>query len=329
MRNVFKKMILTAALVVTTLVVFPTNAEAKTKNLTYNINKVSANKFCEDVYNKGADAHFLERDKNQYKITITVKAKSEKDGVKKVESFAKKVMKADSNKYGLSYGVSLKDGYNWYRYNKKKKVLTVKLANTANDLYYLNCITRDALQTNWIESTKCSVKTKTVFPDSESFKKASESAKTQTVLYYMGDKCMYGNTDAKGTKISWKKLYEHKQEGVCSDFAQMQEKAVRLIAYDYTAQHEISWVANHEILLVGIKNSEGSYDYFEGNNGAFAPYFVISKVIKNKDWVTYSQFDAWQVTEPKIYKVTKLEKEAFKWGKAKKSSDLEKMYMNR
>ena len=40
MKNVLKKMILTAALVVTTLVVFPTNAEAKTKTLTYNINKV-------------------------------------------------------------------------------------------------------------------------------------------------------------------------------------------------------------------------------------------------------------------------------------------------
>ena len=329
MKNVLKKMILTAALVVTTLVVFPTNAEAKTKTLTYNINKVTADEFCKDVYAKGVTAHCLEKDKNQYKITLTVKAKSEKDGVKKVESFAKKVMKAESNKYGLSYGVSLKDGYNWYRYDEKKKVLTVKLSNTANDLYYLNCITRDALQTNWIVSTKCSVKTKTVFPDSESFKKASESAKTQTVLYYMGDKCMYGNMDAKGTKISWKKLYEHKQEGVCSDFAQMQEKAVRLIAYDYTAQHEISWAANHEILLVGIKNSEGSYDYFQGNNGGFYPYRVDSKVVKDKTPVTYVFFDAWQVSEPKLYRVTKFEKAAYKWGKAKKSSDLEKMYMNR
>ena len=329
MRNAFKKMILTAALVITTLVVLPATVEAKTKNLTYNINKVTADEFCKDVYAKGVTAHCLERDKNKYKITLTVKAKSEKDGVKKVESFAKKVKKAKSNKYGLSYGVSLKDDYNWYRYNNKKKVLTVKLANTANDLYYLNCITRDALQTNWIESTKCSVKTKTVFPDSETFKKASESAKTQTVLYYMGHNCMYGNTDAKGTKISWKKLYEHKQEGVCSDFAQMQEKAVRLIAYDYTAQHEISWAANHEILLVGIKNSEGSYDYFDGNNGGFYPYRVDSKVVKDKTPVTYGFFDSWQVSEPKIYKVTKLEKEAFKWGKAKKSSDLEKMYMNR
>ena len=177
MRNVFKKMILTAVLVFGTLVVLPATVEAKTKTLTYNINKVTADEFCKDVYAKGVTAHCLEKDKNKYKITITVKAKSEKDGVKKVESFAKKVMKAKSNKYGLSYGVSLKDDYNWYRYNNKKKVLTVKLFNTANDLYYLNCITRDALQTNWIESTKCSVKTKTVFPDSESFKKASGSCK--------------------------------------------------------------------------------------------------------------------------------------------------------
>ena len=329
MKNVFKKMILTAALVFGTLVVLPATVEAKTKNLTYNINKVTADEFCKDVYAKGVTAHCLEKDKNKYKITITVKAKSEKDGVKKVESFAKKVMKAESNKYGLSYGVSLKDDYNWYRYNNKKKVLTVKLANTANDLYYLNCITRDALNTKYIETIKCSVKTKTVFPDSESFKKASESAKTQTVLYYIGDKCMWYSSDAKGTKISWKRLYEHKQEGVCSDFAQMTENAIRLIAYDYTAQHETNQIANHEVLLVKIKNSSETYDYFLGNNGAFVPYLVISKVIKNKDWVTYSQFDAWQVTEPKIYKVTKLEKEAFKWGKAKKSSDLEKMYMNR
>ena len=202
MRNVFKKMILTAALVVTTLVVLPATVEAKTKNLTYNINKVSANKFCEDVYNKGADAHFLERDKNKYKITLTVKAKSEKEGVKKIESFAKKVMKAESNKYGLSYGVSLKDGYNWYRYNNKKKVLTVNLANTANDLYYLNCITRDALNTKYIDSNGNSLTTKAIFPDSKSFKKASESVKVQTICSYMGLHCMWGTSDK--IAFTWK-----------------------------------------------------------------------------------------------------------------------------
>ena len=332
MRNVFKKMILTAALVVTTLVVFPTNAEAKTKTLTYNINKVSANKFCEDVYTKGAEAHFLEKDKNKYKITLTVKAKSEKEGVKKIESFAKKVMKAESNKYGLSYGVSLKDGYNWYRYNNKKKVLTVTLANTANDLYYLNCITRDALNTKYIETIKCSVKTKTVFPGSESFKKASESAKTQTVLYYMGDNCMTSDREMAnvGVIFNWKKAYEGKMLGVCSDFAEMYRRAVRLIAYDYYEQGESNSKVNHEISLLKVKNSDGSYDYFQGNNSGFYPYIVLdTKVTKDKNVATYLYFDSWQVSEPKLYRVTKFEKAAYKWGKAKKFSDLEKMYMNR
>ena len=328
MKNVFKKMILTAALVVTTLVVFPTNAEAKTKTLTYNINKVSANKFCEDVYNKGADAHFLERDKNKYKITMTVKAKSEKDGVKKVESFAKKVMKAKSNKYGLSYGVSLKDGYNWYRYNNKKKVLTVNLANTANDLYYLNCITRDALNTKYIDSNGNSLTTKAIFPDSKSFKKASESVKVQTICSYMGLHCMWGTSDK--IAFTWKRAYEGKCQGLCGDFLDMYIRAIRLIAYDYKYQIEVNTKVNHGLVIVKVKNSDDSYDYFQGNNSGFNPYIILdTKVTKDKNVATYLYFGSWQVSEPKLYRVTKFEKAAYKWGKAKKSSDLEKMYMNR
>ena len=147
MRNALKKMILTAALVVTTLVVFPTNAEAKTKTLTYNINKVSANKFCEDVYNKGADAVFLESDKNTYKIKLTVKAASKKEGRAKIKKFAKKVMNAKTNQFGLSYGIKY-DDYNSDEYDAKKKVYTTELYQSANDLYYLNAITKSALHKN-------------------------------------------------------------------------------------------------------------------------------------------------------------------------------------
>ena len=329
MRNVFKKMILTAVLVLGTLVVLPTTAEAKTKNLTYNINKVTANKFCENVYTKGAEAHFLEKDKNKYKITITVKAKSEKEGIKKIETFAKKVMKADSNKYGLSYGVSLKDGYNWYRYDEKKKVLTVKLSNTANDLYYLNCITRDALNTKYIESHKCSVKTKSVFPDSTAFKKASESAKTQTVLYYMGLNCMeYDRTKSNvGVIFNWEKAYEGKMKGVCSDFAEMYRRAVRLIAYDYDEQGESNNKANHEVSLMRVKNSSNNYDYFLGDNGYFDSYYGSQDVSKG-DKISSLSFAVWQVKAPKLFKVDKLEQGAFNWSQSNKSSDLEKMYMN-
>lgn len=328
MKNVLKKMILTATLVLGTLVVLPATVEAKTKTLTYNINKVTADKFCKDVYAKGVTAHCIEKDKNSYKITLTVKAKSEKEGVKKVESFAKKVMKAESNKYGLSYGVK-PDEYTHEKYDAKKKIYTVKLANTANDLYYLNCITRDALQAKYIESNGDSLTTKAIFSDSESFKEASESAKVQTICSYMGMHCMYGISDK--IAFTWKRAYEGKCQGMCGEFLDMYIRAVRVIAYDYNYQIEVNTNGvNHGLVIVKVKNSDGSYDYFQGNNSGFNPYIVLdTKVTKNKNAATYLYFDSWQVSEPKLYKVTKLEKAAYKWGKAKKSSDLEKMYMNR
>lgn len=327
MKNVFKTLTIT---VVTMFLValIPTTVQAKTKVMNFNIDKVSANDFVTKIQTQGKIAHFSENDKNQYKITLTVKAKSEKEGVKKVESFAKKVMKAKSNKYGLSYGVK-PDEYTHEKYDAKKKIYTVKLANTANDLYYLNCITRDALQAKYIESNGNSLTTKAIFPDSESFKEASESAKVQTICSYMGMHCMYGISDK--IAFTWKRAYEGKCQGMCGEFLDMYIRAVRVIAYDYNYQIEVNTNGvNHGLVIVKVKNSDDSYDYFQGNNSGFNPYIVLdTKVTKNKNAATYLYFDSWQVSEPKFYKVTKLEKEAFKWGKAKKSSDLEKMYMNR
>ena len=139
MKNVFKTLTITVVTMFL-VVLIPTTVQAKTKVMNFNIDKVSANDFVTEVQTQGKIAHFSEKDKNQYKITLTVKAKNEKDGVKKVESFAKKVMKADSNKYGLSYGVSLEDGYNWYRYNEKKKVLTVRKLNCQYFLFFVIAI---------------------------------------------------------------------------------------------------------------------------------------------------------------------------------------------
>ena len=328
MKNVFKTLTITVVTMFL-VVLIPTTIQAKTKVMNFNIDKVSANDFVTEVQTQGKIAHFSEKDKKQYKITLTVKAKSEKDGVKKVETFAKKVMKAESNKYGLSYGVSLKDGYNWYRYNNKKKVLTVKLANTANDLYYLNCITRDALNTKYIESNGNSLTTKAIFPDSKSFKKASESVKVQTICSYMGLHCMYGISGK--IAFTWKRAYEGKCQGMCGEFLDMYIRAIRLIAYDYKYQIEVNTNGvNHGLVIVKVKNSDGSYDYFQGNNSGFNPYIILdTKVTKDKNVATYLYFGSWQVSEPKLYRVTKFEKAAYKWGKAKKSSDLEKMYMNR
>ena len=326
MKNVFKTLTITVVTMFL-VVLIPTTVQAKTKVMNFNIDKVSANDFVTEVQTQGKIAHFSEKDKNKYKITITVKAKSEKDGVKKVESFAKKVMKAESNKYGLSYGVK-PDEYTHEKYDAKKKIYTVNLANTANDLYYLNCITRDALNTKYIKSNGNSLTTKAIFPDSKSFKKASESVKVQTICSYMGLHCMYGISGK--IAFTWKRAYEGKCQGMCGEFLDMYIRAIRLIAYDYNYQIEVNTNGvNHGLVIVKVKNSDGSYDYFQGNNSGFNPYIVLdTKVTKDKNVATYLYFDSWQVSEPKLYRVTKFEKAAYKWGKARKSSDLEKMYMN-
>ena len=324
MRNVFKKMILTAALVVTTLVVFPTNAEAKTKTLTYNIDKITADKFCKDVQAQGKSAIFA-GGKDKYKIVMTVKASSVKDGRAKVKKFAKKVMTADSNKYGLSYGVQM-DDYNTEKYDSKKKIYTTKLFNSVNDIYYLNAITSRALkdveywQRHYVNNIIA------VFPNNESFKKLSESAKTEFILNYMGRNSFVASKEKKGMAFSWKKAFQGKMGGVCSDYANMYGLALRLIAYDYDLQYEINWKANHEVVLMKVKNSADTYDYFLGDGGGFYPYitFGVPKTAK----ISSPEFDVWQVKAPKEYKVSKLEKAAFKYATKKTVSELERIAKN-
>lgn len=318
MRNALKKMILTAVLVLGTLVVLPVTVEAKTKNLTYNINKVTADEFCEDVQAQGKSAIFA-GGKDKYKIVMTVKASSVKDGRAKVKKFAKKVMTADSNKYGLSYGVQM-DDYNTEKYDSKKKIYTTKLFNSVNDIYYLNAITSRALrdveywQRHYVNNIIA------VFPNNESFKKLSESAKTQFILGYMGNNCMTCSKEKKGMKFSWKKAFQGKMGGVCSDCANMYGLALRLVAYDYDLQYEINWKANHEIILVKAKNNEDAYDYLIGDNGCFSNYSVSTSAKNAK--MTSSDFAVWQIKAPKEYRVSKLEKAAYSYGKNQTKSDL-------
>ena len=112
----FKKIVLTAALVLGTVVVLPQSVQAKTKAITYNIDKQSVDYICKDIQAYGKVAHLREGDKNTYKIKIETKAKSVAEGRKKVNNFAKKLMKCDSNTYGLSYGIKYDDYNSWFYY---------------------------------------------------------------------------------------------------------------------------------------------------------------------------------------------------------------------
>ena len=127
-------------------------------------------------------------------------------------------------------------------------------------------------------------------------------------------------------KFSWKKAFHNKMYGVCSDYANMFGYALRLIAYDYDLQYEINWKANHEVVLMKVKNSADTYDYFLGDGGGFYPYitFGVPKTAK----ISSSEFDVWQVKAPKEYKVSKLEKAAFKYATKKTVSELERIAKN-
>lgn len=326
MRNVFKKMILTTALVLGTLVVLPTTAEAKTKTLTYNINKVTADKFCKDVQSQGTRAVTLHGDKDQYKIVLTVKASSKKDGRAKVRTFAKKVVTAENNKYGLSYGIKY-DDYNIEKFDAKKKVYKTILNNTANDIFYLNGITNKALHQENFYIGGYYVKKDAVFPTMEDFKNSSESVKVQLILDYMGSmNCMtYEDTHIR---YSFKDLYYGKARGVCGDFSNMYVHAARLIGYNVVADRENNYAAKHSTALIKAKRSDGKYDYFEGNNNSINTYIIELKACEQSS-IKIGNLAVWQVKNPEEFKVSKLEKEAYKYAIKLPKSELEEILKNK
>lgn len=325
-----KKMVLTAVLVVGTVVVLPQSVEAKVKAITYNIDKQSVDYICKDIQAYGKVAHLREGDKNTYKIKIETKAKSVAEGRKKVNNFAKKLMKCDANTYGLSYGIKY-DDYNTYKYDKKAKKYTTTLFNTANDIYWLNKIVSNSLHQEYYPGKYCSVRD--VFPTDESFKKCSESVKADFITGYMGSDCMTAEGAAgKRNSFTWKKAYEHKLIGVCHDYAQMDKYALRLIAYNYEYQEEINWKADHEVLLAKVKRADGDYDYFQGNNGGLAVYTTGNEDFDidfcKKAGIKSLNFIAWQVNAPKEYKASKLEKEAYNYYVKGSTSDLDDIARN-
>lgn len=334
MRNALKKMILTAVLVLGTLVILPTTAEAKTKTLTYNIDKTTADKFCKDIQNQGTQAVAFNGDKNQYKIVLTVKASSKKKGRAKVRTFAKKVVTAKSNKYGLSYGIKY-DDFNSERYDAKKKVYKTILNNTANDIFYLNGITNKALHQESICVDEYYAKKNAVFPTTEDFKKSSDSVKVQFILDYISDNCMiYEDTHIR---YSFKDLYYGKARGVCGDFSNMYVHAARLIGYNVAADRENNYAAKHSIALIKAKRSDGKYDYFINcvtyNRVDFRSLNEKAKKFKGFKGDGSSSleldFSFWQVVAPDEFKVTKLEKGAYNYAKSDMISELDEILKNK
>lgn len=328
-----------AVMTMALVVIAPVTAQAKTKTVSFDIDKVSANEFVQTVQSKGKSAHFTERDKNTYPIKITVKAKNKKDGRAKVKAFAKKVQKAKDNTYGLSYGVQY-DDYNTDSFSNG--VYTTNLFSTCNDIYFLNGITAKALNKEVISTYKLDGEwanvvgayTKNLFPETKEFKNSSDSVKSQVILDYMGSDCMeYAGWDGEKFydveyPFTWKNAYLGKAQGVCEDFARMQLKAIRMIAMDYEGERVSNSKsgngAGHSVSLIAVKNSKGNYDYFSGSNGGFTTFQILAE--KEKNWEN-GLLDAWMINNSKEFVKTKLEKAAYKYGKARIYSELDEMIL--
>ena len=334
----FKKTILTIMLLFAALVlVKPEIAEAKTITKTYDIDKVSVDKILAEINTNGKVGVMFSKDKNIFKIKLTTKAKSEKEGIKKMKAFASKVKKSKNNKYGFSYGVK-PDDFNYTHYDKKKKVYSNVLHMTANDIYYLNEIAKKELseqfvvfyapdkwigddgtpepgyQEKWLYMSE-------IFPDAASFKKCSDSVKFEMITKYINSIELYTDED-KRTSFKWKYLYQKKAFGKCHELACMEEEIVRAIASDYDYKYEVNWHYNwlgskgHALALVKVKRSEGTYDYFQINNASGSAFETLPDKYKN---ICTNDADGglevWMNLHPKEFLNDKIEKEAYKYGK--------------
>lgn len=334
--KMIKKILLTLVLVVGTLVLVPTSAEAKTITKTYDIDKVSVDKILAEINTNGKVGVMFSKDKNIFKIKLTTKAKSEKEGIKKMKDFASKVKKSKNNKYGFSYGVK-PDDFNYTHYDKKKKVYSNVLHMTANDIYYLNEIAKKALSVSMIKadepeymldennnkrpgSNTIYLYTHEVFPDAKAFKKCSDSVKFEVVSDYINSIELYTDED-KRTSFKWKYLYQKKKFGKCHELALMEEEIVRAIASDYGYKYEVNWNYNllgskgHAMSIVKVKRSDGTYDYFEGSNGTII--YFISLTEQEKKYFRSDNFmsiGVWMELHPKEFLNEKIEKEAHKYG---------------
>lgn len=99
-----------------------------------------------------------------------------------------------------------------------------------------------------------------------------------------------------------------------------------MIAYNYDYEFEVNMRVDHEVILMTVKNSNNSYDYFDGNN-SFDSFCIIS-TDKNSLYENSLDIADWMIFYPKDYKNSLLEKAAYKYGINMTDSELNQMIDN-
>ena len=292
MKNLVKKLVLSVLVACTVITAIPvTNAQAaikpykKYKQLWIDLDKTTPEKYIDIVHKYGKKGI---KEKVLYYLGFKVKGKTDKQVIKKVNNFDKRVMKAKNNKYGISMGAEL-DGANADSWSDTNKI---PMYTTCNDVIYMEQIIEEALnqKTYSVDGydkngnyTRATVYVKDLFPTVASFKKASDSVKLQFVADYMSKHCMfYAATPKNGYDgfcfqgaASKGRCY-----GACEDFRIMYMHCARMICFiDEIYEEEYKKAALiypydshkywHSAVAIYVRNSYGGFDYFEGNNNDF------------------------------------------------------------
>ena len=312
MKNLVKKLVLSILVACTVITAIPvTNAHAeikpymKYKQLWIDLDKTTPEKYISLVHKYGKKGI---KEKVQYYLGFKVKAKTDKQVIKKVNNFDKRVMKAKNNKYGISMGASM-DGANADSWEKGNKI---SMYTQCNDVIYMEQIIEEALnqKTYSVEGydkkgnyTRATVYVKDLFPTVASFKKASDSVKLQFVADYMSKHCMFYAAVPKNGYQGFSfegAASKGRCYGVCLDFRIMYMHCARMICFiDEVYEEEYKKTAlilpydsqkfNHAVTAIYVRNSYGGFDYFEGNNSHFRT-FSYPENIRNSKISLYNMY---------------------------------------
>lgn len=361
-----KKIILAVLCVVCVISLTPNTAKAEQKTYwntlskkyikycTYDIDKLTPDKFV-STFTYNASKNNMQG--NIVYGSFQVKASSEKDAKKKIASYIKKVKTTKNNKYGLSFGLDW--GYDndyAFKYDKNKKVATYGFPYSVTDMYFIQKLFDEAMKDPYLEVDYREEdayvggkyfyrqKTRSVFKNAAALKKASDSVKFEFLCSYLGGtaKIMYGAPDSE-YNLTVKAIYDGECYGRCADLEGVWKSLAELVATDCESKEYICWSGtsetSHGAILIRVKNKDGKWDYFEGNNsscGIFGNAFLKKYEKKYdlydpKNCQVYTNIEDWMHYDYKAYVTNKGEfgKSAYKYGKNHTKSELVKLMISK
>lgn len=300
MKKLLKNLVLGILIICTVITAVPvTNTSAKeikgyekhkTVTKVIDINKKNAAEEYVNLVHKYGKKGIKE--KVYYDIRFKCNEKKwDKLGEKLLKDFQYKVMRAKNNKYGLSMGLLYSEDIKY-----KDNTTYFQSYAPANDVVYFEQIIEKALNQKTYSvdgyaedglQVDATVNVKDIFPNTDSFKNASESVKLQFIASYMGQNCMVHSMTSASKRYKdyfWFFSFQGAAsdyicKGVCADFAEMYVIITTMLCntgYEDSikknycgAQYCSVNKVNHEVAACYARNSSGKIDIFEGNNNSF------------------------------------------------------------